>query len=156
LLPLFDGIVEAPLIDQLHDKIKLPMVAPERENFYNVRMIYRSGDTRFLLQLRGVTGFSVPPQKFQRDEAIQRGVACFINGTHSTDTERFDENEIIKRALDAKLFATLWTWNPRKRFGVARVDLCPAGRTRLHLCVGFVLGHQPILTSAFAGAMSLS
>jgi len=29
LLPLFDGIVETPVIDQLHDKIKLPVVASE-------------------------------------------------------------------------------------------------------------------------------
>ena len=107
LLPLFDGIVETPLIDQLHDKIKLPVVASERENFYDVRMINRSGDARFLLQLRGVTRFGVPAQKFQRDEAVQRGVARFVDRTHSADTERFDKNEIIKRAFDAKLFATL-------------------------------------------------
>jgi len=119
-------------------------------------MINRSRDTRFLLQLRGVTRFRVSAQKFQRNEAIQRRVARFVDRTHSADTECFDEDEIIKRAFDAKLFTTLGTWHAGKRFGVARIDLRPTRRTRLHLRGGFALGHQPILTSASGGAMSLN
>jgi hypothetical protein len=107
------------------------------------------------LQLRGVPGLGIAPQKFQRDEAIQSCVARFKDRSHPADTERFDENEIIERTFHAKFLAALWTGNARERFGVARINLRTASRTRLHLSIGFALGHQPILTSACRSAMSL-
>jgi hypothetical protein len=154
LFSLFDEIVETSLIDQLHDKIKLTMVAPKRENLHDMRMIHRGSDARFLLQLRGVTRFGIAPQKFQRDEAIQSGASRFVNRTHSTDTECFYEDRIVECTFDAKFFSAFRTGDAGKRLGVARIDLLPAGRASLHSRGNFAFRHQAILTSAPGGAIA--
>lgn len=128
------------------------MVAAEGENFDDVRVIDRGGDARFLLQLHGVARLGISAQEFQRHKTIQRGVARLVNRAHTADAEGFHDNEIVERALDAKLLLALWTQDARERLNIARIDLRPAIRAVLRLCSDFALGHQAILTSALRRA----
>ena len=68
----------------------------------------------------------IPAQEFQRHEPVQLRIACFVHGSHATDTERFHHEEMIECPLYAYFLATCRTGDPRQRFCFCRVDSCPA------------------------------
>ncbi len=124
-LSLLDKIVETSVIDQFHHQIKLIVIDSRGENLDHIGMIDRRGHTRFLSKLRGLidsAAAEILAQQLQRNETIKQRVARFVNGAHAADPERFEQNEIVERTLDAHFFTTLRASNAGERLGVGRVD----------------------------------
>jgi len=140
------------VIDQLHDEIKLVVVAAERENPYDVRIIDRSRDARFLLQLDGVTRLGAFAQNLQGDETVQVRVAGFVDRSHAAHSERFNENEMIEDPFDADFSAAARTTDTRERLGIGGVNLRAASGTSLRLRAGLSFGHYASLISVEGGS----
>ena len=66
-LPLLNQIIQAAVIDQLHDKIELVMVHSGRKNLDDIGMTNRCGNAGFLLQSGAVISFvaQIFAQQFQ-------------------------------------------------------------------------------------------
>lgn len=133
-------IVEAAVIDQFHDEIDLIVRVTGGINLHDVRMIDRGGEAGFLFEARGFGGIGTEffAQKFERNEAIEPGVARFVDGAHPADTKSFDELKVIERSLDAKFLAALRAGDSGEWFDGAGVDDGAAGGAGLGRRV---LGH---------------
>lgn len=96
-------------------------------------MIDRGGDACFVLQTRSVIDFAaeIVAQQFQRDLAIEQRIARFVNRAHAADAERFQEHEIIERALDSNFLAAARTIDARERLDRRCVNQRAASGTRL-------------------------
>jgi len=109
------------------------MVGSRRKNLDDVRVIHRRGGARLLFEpadLRRI-GAQLGPEKLERDETIQPGVARLVNRTHPADSERFQQSEVIESALDPHFFSATGTGNPGQRFFLRNIDEKPAGGATL-------------------------
>ena len=106
------------------------MIVSEGKHLDYMRMIDRSGDPGLLLQLIGVFRPQIFAQKFQRDIAVELGVARSINCPHSAGSEGLAQLEMIEGTRDPDSFATSWTRHARKRFGITDIHRQTASGTR--------------------------
>src|SRR6476659_6534361 len=111
------------------------MILADREDLDHMRILNRRRDARFLLQL-GVEGNVVsefPAQQLERDEAIEPGIARFVNRAHSTDPKRLDDFVLAKNALDPELKSAGRTSDFREGLQTSGLDRPAAAGARLHL-----------------------
>ena len=87
------------------------MIAAQAEDFDDVRVVDRGGDARFMLKLRGVINLvgKFFPQEFDGNEAIEPGIARFVNRAHATAAQQVDDYVMFEDPLDAQRRSTLGT-----------------------------------------------
>src|SRR5204862_2393879 len=103
------------------------------QNPYHIRVIDRSGEARFFLQLSVVIDAvaEIAPQQFHRHQIIPHRVARLVNRSHAAEPERLDQNELTEFAFRAYLPPAFRTSNLRQWKRVGSIDRRPAGGTLL-------------------------
>ena len=125
----------------LHHQIKLTMICPPTKK---PGPRWDDLPTRPLgSQLLGLveSALQILAQKFQRHQAIEQGIARFVNRSHSSDADRFQQREVIEHALHSNFLPTIWAGDPRQRLDTASVDLCATRRAGLHVRCGLFSRH---------------
>src|SRR5204862_4934518 len=125
-------IVEASMIDQFHNDIKLAVVHSQREYLHDVGMIHRSRNARLLLQLNIMIRFATKllVQQFERNEPLQLRVARLIHCAHSTGTKRLQRYKMIEGSLQQIFLTAVPADHPHQRFITAGVERGTAYPTR--------------------------
>src|ERR1700675_2208334 len=87
------------------------MIAAQSEDFDDVWVIDRGGDARFMLKLRGVINLvgKFFPQEFDRDETIEPSIAGFVNRTHASTTQWFNDHVMFEDRIDVHRRSALGT-----------------------------------------------
>ena len=111
------------------------MIAAQSEDFDDVWVIDRGGDTRFMLKLRGVINLvgKFLPQEFDRDEAIEPGIAGFVNRAHASTAQGFNDDVMFEDPLEVHGRSALGTDDVREWSLPIRIDARSAIRAKLSL-----------------------
>ena len=135
-ISLFDEIIEASMIDQLHHHIKLFVIGSRREDLYHIGMVHRGCNACLLLQARVVVllAAEILAQQFQRYKPIQKRITRLVNGAHAANTKGLDHNEMIKRPFHPHFRAAVRTGHVCQRLRVRRIDSRTAGLACLCHC----------------------
>jgi hypothetical protein len=120
------------------------MIAAQPKDLDDVWVIDRGGDARFMLKLPGVINLvgKFFPQEFDRNEAIEPGIAGFVNRAHASTAQRLNDYVMFEDALDAHRRSALGTDDVRQWLLPVCIDARSTIRAKLSLPTLFCRSHS--------------